>query len=286
MDWSPTENREALLKGDKDALLALPPLPRPNFRIRCLQASNGCFCISGLICVCVTTVHLSIWFVDDFPHLPGQVFLTLIYAEAVTALTCLFGIMFGNPGIIERSQETCFPLPQKIVEKLKDGESLAGKNVVEEEQTYCTRCFVWRTPFSDESPECNACSDIACGGTYSYRCYHHCGICERCVRDFDHHCTFFGRCIAGQGFGGNMGYFMLLIAMGPAGITTCGLAAVLCMCVMWGYQEVEYWLTAFIYGIGGIAMLCLLWCWFCEIIPRVISAFCECRRRHAKASSL
>ena len=69
------------------------------------------------------------------------------------------------------------------------------QNFVDESRgVYCVKCCVWRPK----------------GAV-------HCTTCRRCCRDHDHHCGFYGRCIAKK----NLTYFF---AVGPAGwaaIVTC-----------------------------------------------------------------
>lgn len=131
-----------------------------------------------------------------------------IYTEAAVAIFCLLGLMWGDPGTIKRSPETCFPQPELVAERLRNGQSLDGVgNVQADGRTFCIRCLVWRPDVGDT---------------------HHCNTCQRCVADFDHHCGVFGRCIAGEGVGGNMGYFKTLIAMGLIGCGTCVAFMILC----------------------------------------------------------
>ena len=113
--------------------------------------------------------------------------------------------MWGDPGVVKRSEETCFPIPAEVADRLRRGLSLEQMgNVTEDGRPYCIRCLLWRP-----------------GGLAGRSTVHHCGTCQRCVVDFDHHCGVFGRCIAGDGFAGNMGYFKTILSMAAAGAITC-----------------------------------------------------------------
>lgn len=185
-------------------LEALPALPEPNYREMRTEATTGCVVVLTLICLLVGFTRT---FVLGSGLLPARVYLAvyiLIHAEALIALICLVGILWGDPGVIKRSKDTCFPLPEEVVECLRHGRSMDHmENFRQDSQSFCVRCCVWRPKDA-----------------------HHCKTCARCVRDFDHHCGVFGRCIAGSGFRGNMGYFKVIISMLFAGFATCAFSSV------------------------------------------------------------
>ena len=177
-------------------VLALPPMPEPDYRGMRSEACYGNCLVLTLIVLFVAPVHMS--YTSD-----TVMYLLLIYAEAIIAIVALLGLMWGDPGTIKRTPQTCFPLPGAIAEQLRAGHrNLIGSgragNIHERGRTFCVRCLVWR---HNET-------------------VHHCRTCQRCVADFDHHCGVFGRCIAGEGFAGNMGYFKTLILMFFAGFGT------------------------------------------------------------------
>jgi len=136
-----------------------------------------------------------------------QTAVLLIWAEAATALACMLFLLLGGSGVIHRNEITCYPIPAEVDERLRVGRSLDGmKNLrgpvgSRTLGTYCVRCLVWRPP-KEESK------------------VHHCNICQRCVRGFDHHCGVFGRCIVR----GNMPCFFTLIAMMFCGMVTAMVA--------------------------------------------------------------
>lgn len=188
-------------------LSELPPLPRPAYFEMAMQSACGSTLVFALIAVFVGTTHFVPLADDVLPPFLWWVCFIAIHAEAVVALICLAGLLFGNPGVIRRSPATCLPMPSEVVDRIKRNMSMDGlPNIIEGGSTFCVRCFVWRPPGSVSA--------------------HHCSTCQRCVVEFDHHCGVFGRCIAGpqpwhRPFRGNMTYFVTIIVMGYGGAMTC-----------------------------------------------------------------
>ena len=193
--------------GGPTRLEDLPPMPKPDVSSMRSQATAGCTVVLALIALLVGLPHASATYARDEQLGIREVGFSLLYLEAVIALICLCGLMWGDPGTLKRTPERCFPIPQVVLDKLRNGERLGSmENVYDGGMVYCVRCFIWRP---DGTPP-----------TYHDN-VHHCSICQRCVTDFDHHCGVFGRCIAGKGYRGNMGYFKVILMMATAGIITC-----------------------------------------------------------------
>ena len=111
---------------------------------------------------------------------------------------------------------------------------------------YCIRCLVWR-PDDTET--------------------HHCATCQRCVRDFDHHCGVFGRCIAGGPTkenntpSGNMPFFIAIIACAQLGMWTAAIAGGWAIVEKWGWLVLGIALVSSCCGfmLLGPFMLCCTW---------------------------
>ena len=121
--------------------------------------------------------------------------------------------------------------------------------------TYCVRCMVWRDPAGGKADifsswltqhGCAFCCD------YPPKRAHHCRTCQRCVLDFDHHCGIFGRCIAGRGFAGNMGYFKVIITTGSWGSLTAGAGVVYAVTDKMGWSGLGW-------AILGLFLLSCVW---------------------------
>ncbi len=236
----------------------LPPLPAPNKKEQLAESACGASLVS---CLVGTFCAVTIGFGTQMAEPARSILISLIVLEAVIAFGCLAGLLWGDPGVIRRTAETCFPVPSAVAERLAGGGSTSGmSNIVDGGRTYCVRCFLWRE-HNGQPPVCiseNGCTCERSAGGLSPMSTHHCSTCQRCVRYFDHHCGVFGRCararalsqhplhpwrpsfrsradsfapvrrcIAGRGLEGNIKYFYTIIIMGWCGAVTAGAALVM-----------------------------------------------------------
>jgi hypothetical protein len=147
-------------------VLALPPMPTPDYCAMRGEACCGNSLVIFLIFLFVAPMHA---YASSNPlTMTMKVWMFAIYAEAATAIICLLGLMWGDPGTVKRTPDTCFPQPEIVADRLRKGQDLRNVgNVTEDGRVFCIRCLVWRPETSD---------------------VHHCGTCQRCVEEFDHHC--------------------------------------------------------------------------------------------------
>mmetsp|Transcript_12842 Transcript_12842/g.26581 ORF Transcript_12842/g.26581 Transcript_12842/m.26581 type:complete len:376 (-) Transcript_12842:464-1591(-) len=202
----------------------LPPLPEPRNDILRHENPRGFWTVTTGVIVCVFLTHyIALTLVlpsesfydendgEDYEKNPTAkiVFWALIYAESLAALLCTTGILYADPCVAQRSEETCNPIPKAVESWVLSGDQprplgldhyLRGAD----QRIYCTKCLLWRKP----------------GVTHF-----HCAICQRCCAYHDHHCNVFGKCIAGnmkfwEGSAGNRTYFYGLLVSGAFGFFT------------------------------------------------------------------
>lgn len=166
--------------------------------------------LSALLCVSTRGVALA----DELPYVQlRRWLLPLIYLWAGIAVAGTLFVVFAGASEIQRSEATCYPIPDEVEARLRTGETLHLRDNIKgpvgsrTHGTYCVRCLVWRPPSRDPVTSVQSKN-------------HHCSICQRCVVGFDHHCDFFGRCIVD----GNMTCFGATIGMLWAGLITSGIA--------------------------------------------------------------
>lgn len=236
-EQQPAERLEEGLQASVD-WTAYPALPMPQLSEMRSQSMVGCATVLCIAALCLGGTHAAVVLGELERPLP-EIFLGGIWAAAFIALMCLFGLLCGDPGVIKRSEERCTPLPDgQVRERILSMQPITSeiRNIDDPVRgTFCVRCLVWRAP-----------SERA----------HHCSTCGRCVKAFDHHCGVFGRCIAGDGCGGNMGYFRVIIAMAPVGgvITMAAVAAAAANKESWA--QVGMWLGIGLAGYFGLAIIC------------------------------
>ena len=132
--------------SDDFPISALPRIPQKNHQKLKCEYLRGIGVVEGSCVITLTTCHGLAWACNFEPYqlwLPIMIFTRVV---SVVAVVCHALIMFGDPGTVFRSRETCYPVPPVVAERLRAGDKLDDLDNVrgEEWSSYCVRCCVWR----------------------------------------------------------------------------------------------------------------------------------------------
>eukprot|EP00347_Sterkiella_histriomuscorum_P004954 403358448 len=125
---------------------------------------------------------LIVWVVFYMPFMIDMKMSSLAYfvlAMIFVTYVLLIIVQFSDPGIIKREE----PFPEGPGDQNDNGDYLY-RNTLIYKPRYCETCNLIRPPKAS-----------------------HCGICDNCVKCFDHHCTFVNNCIGVR----NMRIFVIFV---------------------------------------------------------------------------
>ena len=145
-----------------------PPLPKPDYKTQS-EESRIAYCTVISLSIVMLVLSHGMYFVGDVSMVISAAFLIPLWVCVLVAYIGLCGMLNGDPGIIRRSPENCYPLPAEIVLALRGGRPITTRQNIPSRdgtKTFCVRCLVWRPK----------------------RKSHHCRVCGHCVKEFDHHC--------------------------------------------------------------------------------------------------
>ena len=160
-----------------------------------------------------------------------------VYACIMLAATIYYGlrVQFTEPGIIDPS-----PPNQPDLDCYTEEVYREYMDVSSDELKEIYNCPVLsNTAFYYRSRECKTCSYPKKYGYYGY--YRppkvsHCGVCNNCVRGFDHHCSLLNNCVGSR----NLKFFCLFILISfLTGVTLSISAVSQLILMMLRYQRVH-----------------------------------------------
>lgn len=95
-------------------------MPKPRYGEIRSEATCGCFTVFLITGGLVLATHV---FTFGGMHVKeagtaSTACYILILIEAGIAILCWLGLMFSDPGTIQRSDSTCFPLPPEVEDRI------------------------------------------------------------------------------------------------------------------------------------------------------------------------